>query len=96
MKSWALVLGLIGEGQEIHVGEEAGLQQWNDAISALGTKWVVHCPTKIAGLFHAAHRVHRVDDLDLTRSLRSHLAEHVQTWIAQLLGGQLEAAARIA
>ena len=31
--SWALMVGLIGEGQEIYLGEEAGLAQWNDAIA---------------------------------------------------------------
>src|SRR5205085_11576383 len=28
MNSWAMILGLVGEGQEIHLGEEAGLRQW--------------------------------------------------------------------
>jgi hypothetical protein len=30
MDGWALMVGLTGEGQEIHLGEEAGLGQWND------------------------------------------------------------------
>ena len=30
---WCVVVGLIGAGQEIHIGEEAGLTQWRDAIS---------------------------------------------------------------
>jgi hypothetical protein len=29
-----MVLALIGEGQEIHLGEEAGMAQWNDALAA--------------------------------------------------------------
>ena len=29
---WGAVVGLIGTGQEIHDGEESGLQQWVDAI----------------------------------------------------------------
>ncbi|GHO78438.1 hypothetical protein KSD_62090 [Ktedonobacter sp. SOSP1-85] len=29
MNSWTLMIGLIGEGQEIHLGEEAGIEQWN-------------------------------------------------------------------
>jgi len=29
MNSRALMVALIGEGQEIHLGEESGLAQWN-------------------------------------------------------------------
>jgi hypothetical protein len=32
MNSWALMVALIGEGQEIHLGEEPGLAQWNDFV----------------------------------------------------------------
>src|SRR5437899_2724683 len=39
---WSMVLGLVGEGQEIHKGEEAGLTQWADAVqsSTLRADWV--------------------------------------------------------
>jgi DUF2075 family protein len=96
MGSWALMVGLIGEGQEIHLGEEAGLMQWNAALAAMERPWSVHCPTKIAALFPAAARVEADDALDLTTSLRSHLAEDVQQWVSHLLGGQLAQATRIA
>jgi hypothetical protein len=56
MKGWAVVVGLIGEGQEIHLGEEAGLGQWNDAMSAVGGGWSVYYPTKLAHLFPGALR----------------------------------------
>jgi hypothetical protein len=32
MDSWALMVALMGEGQEIHLGEESGLAQWNDFV----------------------------------------------------------------
>jgi hypothetical protein len=35
MDSWALMVALVGEGQEIHLGEESGLAQWNDALSVM-------------------------------------------------------------
>ena len=95
-RSWALMVGLIGEGQEIHVGEEAGLAQWNQAIAAMPEPWVVHCPTKIAHVFTAAAGVETSDHLDLTVSLRTHLAENVQDWVANLLDGRLEQAAELA
>ncbi len=38
------VIGLIGGGQEIHVGEVAGLAQWLHAIqgAAVALNWTVH------------------------------------------------------
>jgi hypothetical protein len=89
MDSWAMVVGLIGEGQEIHLGEEAGLGQWNDAIRSMSEPWTVHCPAHVAHLFTAADRVVAESQLNLTVSLRSHIAEDVQTWIRQLLSGEL-------
>ncbi|HLA81019.1 MAG TPA: DNA/RNA helicase domain-containing protein [Thermoleophilia bacterium] len=91
--SWALMVGLIGEGQEIHLGEEAGLKQWNDAIRRTSDSWTVHCPGKIASIFNSAERLHINESLDLDTSLRTHLAEDVQGWVQDLLDGRLDAAA---
>jgi len=91
--SWALMVGLIGEGQEIYLGEEAGLKQWNDAIKKTSDSWVVHCPRKIADVFEAAERLDISESLDLDTSLRTHLAEDVQGWVQDLLDGRLDAAA---
>jgi Schlafen group 3, DNA/RNA helicase domain len=90
--SWGLMVGLIGEGQEIHVGEEAGLAQWNDAIAKTSDSWTVHCPRKIADVFDAAERLETSESLDLDMSLRTHLAEDVQGWAQDLLDGRLDAA----
>lgn len=91
--SWALMVGLIGEGQEIYLGEEAGLAQWNDAMAKTSDAWTVHCPRKIADVFDAAGRVDVNESLDLDISLRTHLAEDVQGWVQDLLDGQLDDAA---
>ena len=96
MPAWAMMVGLIGQGQEIHVGEEAGLQQWNDAIAAMKRPWVVHCPDTVSHFFKSAASVVRSDKLNLTASLRSHLAEDVQDWVMQLLDGKIEEAADLA
>ena len=96
MDSWALMVGLIGEGQEIHLGEEAGIAQWNEAIEAMTQPWVVHCPAKIAEMFPAASRTETTEKLNLTSTLRSHLAEDVQLWVSRLLQGDLDAAAEAA
>jgi DUF2075 family protein len=94
-QSWAFLVGLIGEGQEIHLGEEAGLEQWNDAIRAVNARWIVHCPPRIAPVFSAADEVITSEKLDLSVSLRAHLAEDVQTWIRLLLEGQMDTAKQI-
>ncbi|GHO88021.1 DNA/RNA helicase domain-containing protein [Dictyobacter formicarum] len=96
MNSWTLMVGLIGEGQEIHLGEEAGLEQWNAAIKAMNKPWTVHCPTRIASVFSSAAHIQTSDLLDLTASLRSHLAEDVQLWVKRLLEGSIESAAKTA
>lgn len=86
---WALIVGLVGEGQEIYVGEEAGLGQWNTAIEVSSLPWVVHGPERLRGLFGAASEYHSEDLLNLTTSLRTHLAEDVQEWIRNLLEGRI-------
>jgi hypothetical protein len=46
---WCVVIGLIGSGQEIHVGEEGGIVQWRHAIerSANPDAWTVHAPAEL-------------------------------------------------
>ena len=43
---WCVLIGLIGSGQEIHDGEEAGLGQWRLALEAStdASGWTVHAP----------------------------------------------------
>jgi DUF2075 family protein len=96
MNSWALMVALIGEGQEIHLGEESGLPQWNDALAVMKKSWIVHCPEKIANHFTAAGNVEKNSVLDLSITLRSHLAEDVAQWIKALLDGDLMSARTLA
>ena len=41
-----MLVGLIGSGQDIRVGEEAGLGQWREALRKAGSRyqWTVHAP----------------------------------------------------
>ena len=89
MNSWALMVALIGEGQEIHIGEESGLPQWNTALSAMQKKWIVHCPERIAHEFSGSSTIETNNILDLTVTLRSHIAEDVAEWVKALLDGEL-------
>lgn len=95
-KPWAAMVGLIGDGQEIHLGEEAGLKQWNDALAESNSDWFVTCPTRLRDLFSNATAVTTSDALDLTKSLRTHEAEQSFSWVSLLLNGDLEGAARVA
>jgi hypothetical protein len=94
---WATLVGLIGHGQEINSGEEAGIQGWSNALnsSMANTKWKVYAPTRFVSDF-SNHDVTEVPELDLNKSLRSRQAEDLHQWVEYLLCGDLSGAARIA
>jgi hypothetical protein len=92
---WATVVGLIGDGQEIHVGEEAGIDQWRTAVLSPNAheRWAVHAPRRVTDAFDNV-RVAVHDELDLTLSLRSRRAEDLHRWVALLLEGSIVLAHR--
>ncbi len=89
LDSWALMVGLIGEGQEINRGEEAGIAQWNDALATMDKPWHVHCPPSLASVFTNAAETTIEERLSLDVTLRSHRAEEIHKWVALLLAGDL-------
>ena len=92
----AMMIGLIGEGQEIHLGEESGIRQWNDAIAQSSHPWTVICPAHIASIFTSAARCEVVEALNLNTSLRTHRASLVQRWVSALLNNDIDEAAELA
>jgi DUF2075 family protein len=96
MNSWVVMVALIGEGQEIHIGEEAGLQQWNETLGKMKKEWIVHCPEKISHFFTSAKTLIHNDSLDLSVTLRSHLAEDISGWVKALLEGDFRFANELA
>lgn len=90
LDSWALMVGLIGEGQEINRGEEAGIAQWNEALGAMHKPWHVHCPPSLASVFTNAAETTVEHRLSLDTTLRSHRAEEIHRWVALLLDGQID------
>ena len=96
MDEWAIFVGLVGEGQEIHSGEEAGIAQWSKALQppVATMDWSVHCPPKLAGEFEGLP-VTTSDRLDLTVTLRSRRAEDLHQWVRHALEGSLSLAARL-
>lgn len=97
---WCVVVGLIGGGQEIHTGEEAGTVQWADAIAASPrrTEWVVHGPAALVETFnHIPY--HSNLALNLNQSLRSHLSFRVHEYVSGLVASHspsIEAQAQLA
>jgi len=84
---WCVVVGLIGSGQEIHVGEEGGIGQWRTAVehSRDPGNWVIHIAPGLEPAFEG-YLNHRVDSrLHLTAELRYHLATDVHAFVGQLL-----------
>ncbi len=97
LPSWACLVGLVGDGQEINKGEESGIDQWHDAVrqDRARSAWKVHCPPRLAPAFPTTETTpHSV--LDLTTSLRSKRADYLHSWVAALLDGELPKAARLA
>ncbi|WP_422485419.1 DNA/RNA helicase domain-containing protein [Gudongella sp. DL1XJH-153] len=92
---WSLVLGLIGEGQEIHRGEESGIEQWVDAIGKSNETWSVICPPKLKNLFKGVCDVEIFENLNLNITLRSHLADDVSKWVSKLLDEKIPEAKEI-
>lgn len=95
-QDWANLVGLIGHGQEINSGEEAGIQGWNNALesdSAL-SNWKIYAPPRFRDAFKNKE-VTLVEKLDLSKSLRSRRAEDLHDWVSKVLEGNLSAASVI-
>ena len=96
LDGWSSLVGLVGDGQEIHSGEEAGVGQWATAIDQRATEpWSVHCPPRLASHF-AGQDCTEHDELDLTLSLRSRRAEDLHAWVTAVLDGRFYQAAELA
>jgi len=97
---WCVLVGLIGTGQEINVGEEAGLGQWLEALQNASSteKWTVHAPQRVLDEFFADPSlpagVEASETLDLTVELRFHFAADLDEWVDGLLTGSIDARGR--
>lgn len=87
-KEWSVVVGLIGEGQEIHEGEESGLPLWNHAIK--NGEWSVHSSENLQGCFPNSKGHTIKPSLNLTHSLRSHASIEWHKWVENLFHSNFE------
>jgi hypothetical protein len=91
-----VLVALMGEGQEIHAGEEAGIVQWVDAVRT-SQGWQVVGPPHLASVFRRAGQAYDETPLfNLSLTLRSHRADSVALWSGLLLEGKFEQAAGVA
>jgi hypothetical protein len=90
-----VIIGLVGEGQEIYIGEEAGMGQWATAVREHGTGFQIHAPRHLQAAF-AEFDPDVSDLLNLTLSLRTHRAEHSHEWVSHVLDGEPESARQLA
>jgi hypothetical protein len=97
--SWAVIVALVGFGQEIHQGE-AGLEAWGEAVRARAEKWDIAASPLVLGgedatvtarLFETdppKHvRVQAEPTLHLNTSTRSPRASMMSDWVEAVLEG---------
>jgi DUF2075 family protein len=93
-KDWAVIICLVGGGQEINTGE-AGIGEWLRAINRSFPHWQIHISPDLQDKEYGANAlleqmkemasVHLERDLHLAVSMRSFRAEHVSSLVKQIL-----------
>jgi len=93
-EDWAVVICLIGGGQEINTGE-AGISEWIDALRSRFPKWHVHVSPQLQDSEYAAAEAVRSleqcahltldTDLHLATSMRSFRAENLSGFVKKVL-----------
>lgn len=91
---WAVIVCLVGGGQEINTGE-AGIQEWIKSLRRSYKDWDIHISSRLHEIEYGAEEtlndlnglpnVHFNDDLHLGVSMRSFRAEHVSALVKQVL-----------
>lgn len=91
---WAVIVCLVGGGQEIHTGE-AGIDAWLDAVNSRFPYWHTHISSRLTDSEYAAGKALEVvrdrpntcfdDCLHLAVSMRSFRAENVSAFVKALL-----------
>ncbi len=94
--NWTALVGLIGHGQEIHTGEEAGIKGWFEAVNSSHAKsdWKIFTPPRFTKDFPNKN-VTEYEELDLNHTLRSKQAENLHDWVNSVLTGKLSEASKL-
>ncbi|MGH3710413.1 MAG: DUF2075 domain-containing protein [Pseudonocardiaceae bacterium] len=100
-EDWAVVICLVGGGQEINTGE-AGIREWLEAVLTRFTDWNVHLPPQLNESEYGSRDVleqvlarpdtHPNPALHLATSMRSFRAESLSKFVREVLDLEIEAA----
>lgn len=103
-EDWAVIVCLVGGGQEINTGE-AGIQEWIKALNNRFPNWDVYISDKLTGkeyaegelqpLLDANKNVTQTNDLHLATSMRSFRAEQLSNFVHFLLEGNQDEASKL-
>jgi hypothetical protein len=98
---WAVIVCLVGGGQEINIGE-AGIGEWIESLNRSFPNWHIYLSSRLTDSEYGAGEILNKlasrpnvtykDDLHLSVSMRSFRAEHVSLLIKQLLDNDIEEA----
>ena len=93
-KDWAMIVCLVGGGQEINTGE-AGISEWINSLNKHFTDWHIHISSNLIDKEYAAGEslkllenhpnLYTTNKLHLAVSLRSFRAEKLSLFIHHLL-----------
>ena len=93
-EDWAVIICLVGGGQEINTGE-AGISEWIKSLNELFTHWKVYISPKLTDPEYAEGKVNELlkdnhnvtfsEELHLSVSLRSFRAEKLSAFVHSLL-----------
>jgi hypothetical protein len=94
---WAVIVCLVGGGQEINTGE-AGISEWIESLERSYPNWIIYISSKLTDSEYGATETLRKietktiynDNLHLAVSMRSFRAENVSLLVKQLLDIQLQ------
>jgi hypothetical protein len=100
-RDWAVIICLVGGGQEINRGE-AGIDAWLDAVNTAFPNWHMYISSRLTDSEYAAGKAldsirrrqdaHLDDCLHLAVSMRSFRAENVSAFVKALLDCEKEQA----
>jgi len=102
-QDWAVIVCLVGGGQEIHTGE-AGIGEWIDSLDKSYSGWHIYLSSRLTDSEYGAGKILNdlnsrpnvvyEDKLHLAVSMRSFRAEHVSLLVKQLLDLDIKGARR--
>lgn len=100
-RDWAVIVCLVGGGQEINTGE-AGISEWLDALNRSFRGWQIHVSDRLSDSeYGAGHvlemlrgrdHVHLRPELHLATSMRSFRSERVSRLVKEILDLEVSAA----